>query len=418
MKAIVICPADRTAVGFLARQRPLALVPVLGRSLLDLTLADLAHRGARQVLVLAADRPELVRAAVGGGEAWGVTAVVQPVPRELSVGEARARHQVGDPTGWLAAPHDITVVDRLPGQSATLLFPDYGAWFAAVRGEMIPAAQDRMGIRELAPGVYVGLRAQISPTARLVAPCWVGNHAWIGEHAIIGPGSIVERGAYVDEAAEVVESFVGPETYVGALTEVRRSFAWGHGLLQWESGSFTEVVDEFLLTSLERRAGQGRGSSWTGRLAALLALLLTWPMLGWAWWRNRGTGRPLFAPRQAVRAPVRPGDFAETVLYHELAGLQGLARRWPELWRIARGDFAWVGNRPLTREQAATLTDEFERLWLAVPPGLVSLADLEGTSDPFGDEARVHAGFYAVRHNWREDLRMLARLLRRRPAPL
>ena len=58
----------------------------------------------------------------------------------------------------------------------------------------------------------------------------------------------------------------------------------------------------------------------------------------------------------------------------------------------ARGEFAWVGNRPLTRQQAAELRTDFERLWLAVPAGLVSLADAEGCDDPMGDERELWAG--------------------------
>ena len=62
MKAILICPADRSSAAFLARTCPLALVPIFGRSLLDLWLTDLANSGAHKVLILAADRPEKVRA--------------------------------------------------------------------------------------------------------------------------------------------------------------------------------------------------------------------------------------------------------------------------------------------------------------------------------------------------------------------
>ena len=71
MKALIICPADRKAVAALARRRPLVLTPFLGQPVLALALAHLASAGAREIVVLAADRPDRIRKFVGRGEAWG-----------------------------------------------------------------------------------------------------------------------------------------------------------------------------------------------------------------------------------------------------------------------------------------------------------------------------------------------------------
>ena len=67
MKALIICPADRQAVAALARRRPLALTPCLGQPVLGQVLAWLASAGAREITVLAADRPELCRPGRGLG---------------------------------------------------------------------------------------------------------------------------------------------------------------------------------------------------------------------------------------------------------------------------------------------------------------------------------------------------------------
>lgn len=414
MKALIICPADRTKAAFLAGHAPLALAPVLGRSLLDLALAHLAHLGAKQILVLATDRPEKVRAAVSQGEAWGVRVEVHPEQREMTIAEARAKYQADGPAGWLPAPHDIVLLDRLPG-SEHGLFGNYSKWFDALRDLMADAVQDRIGMREFAPGVFVGLRSQISQDARLEPPCWIGNYTWIGSGSKIGPNTIVETGCYVDQNAEVTDSFVGPNTYVGALTEVRESFAWGHGLLKWKTGVFSEVTDDFLLCDLASRAKSRRQRpGLLGRSAALLALLLTWPVAIIGWLRHRRSEMPLFAPRVGVLAPVASASKPmETCCYYELGGFNGFWKRWPELWSIVCGNAAWVGNRPLTPAQAKELTNDFEQLWLAVPPGLFSLADAMGCREVFSEEAKVHACFYAVQHGWREDMQILSRIFRR-----
>lgn len=410
MRALVICPADRSALAFLGRERPLALVPILGRSLLDVWLTELASRGAREVRILATDRPEQIRAEVGRGERWGLRTEVVPEPDELTPVQALLKHRPqGDP-GWLPAPFEAITLDRLPGDGAGWDGPK--AWYAALRDVLARGATQRIGAREWSPGAWVHVRARIAPTARLEAPCWIGAHAWIGARCLVGPGTVIEDGAYLDEGVEVADSFIGPGTYLGAMTEVRQSLAWGRGLCKWTTGSCTEVTDDFLMGTVGARAGHGRRTSWTGRVLALVALVLTSPWLAWAWCRP-SRGQTFLARRQAVRAPNHHPDLMETVAYHELPGCQGLGRRWPQLWNIVRGEFAWVGNRPLTREQARTLHDDFERLWLAVRPGLISLADAEGCPDPLGDEARAHASFYAVHQSLRNDFRILLRTLGR-----
>jgi hypothetical protein len=413
MKAILVCPSDRHSVAFLGQHRPLALAPILGRTLIDVWLAELATRGARHVIVLAADRPDRIRAAVGSGEAWGIRVEVQPEKNESTPEQARARHRSGE--GWLPEPWDVTVLDSLPSGSPPL-WSGCADWFEILRQRLGPLANQRVGMRELAPGIAVHVRSHISSSARLDPPCWIGDHAWIGPAARIGPNTIIEEAAFVDDGAEVVNSLVGPSTYVGAFTEVRDSIAWGRDLLRWTTGAHVEITDDFLLNDLSDHTGRSYTTPIPARALAAVLLLLVSPAFAIAWLR-RSEGCPLFVRHQSVLAPARNLEFSNTCVHWHLAPFRGLWRRLPELWNIARGEFAWVGNRPVSPAQAALFQNEFERLWLAAPCGLFSLADTEDCPDPFGDEARAHASFYAVRRQWKSDLQILGRILKRHLLP-
>jgi hypothetical protein len=400
MKATIICPADRPASAFLARQRPLALVPILGRSLLDLWLSELANRGATRVTILAADRPDEIRQAVGRGEAWGLSVEVLPETREPQIETVRSRFN----------GNEVLVLEGIPPAN-TPIWQKPPDWFQQVQQAIPNAAPQRVGYRELSKGIWIHVRSRVSPEARLESPCWVGQHAWVGSRARIGSGSIIEDNAYIDDGADVYSSWVGPGTYVGALTELRDSLAWGRGLYNVRSDSFVEITDAFLMGEIGSMARQPAAGRMTGRLLALLLLIATWPVPLVALLR-REKGQPWFVKRQAVGAPTS----SENPLLHdywELSGYDGLLRRWPELWSVVRGYFVWVGNRPLSREEARTLVDEFERLWLSVTPGVFSLADAEGCTDAFGDEARAHASFYAVQHSWKTDFQILRRAIPR-----
>ena len=398
MKAIVICPDRRANVAFLARKTPLALVPVLGPSVLSHWLAHLAGHGIKEVTLLASDRPDQIRAAAGNGERWGLKIEVVAEAREHSVDEARARFR----------SQDAYLADRLPTLGNAPLFESYGGFFDALR-RWAPLAQNhRLGVKELSPGVWAGLRCRIDASARLIAPCWLGENVWVRAGATVGPNAFIEDSALVDHDAEITQSWLGPWTYAGALTHLNHSLGWADGLLNHASGSFAEIVDAFLLCDLRGGRGLVLSSAWYWRLAALIVGLLTSPILLAAAMRNAGSGQPLFVRKRAI-VPTAVG--ANTTLrenfYAELNGMRGLARRWPQLWSIARGDFTWVGNRPLTREQAVQLETEFEQLWLAAPVGLFSLADKFGCGDRFDDEARAHASFYAVRVGNRLDREVL-----------
>ena len=405
MKALIICPADRKAVAALARRRPLALTPCLGQPVLGRVLAFLASSGAKEITVLAADRPDRIRKFAGRGEAWGVKIEVLPEARELTVAEARAKYQTGA-GNWLPAPHDVFLLDRLPQWPDRPLWDSYAGWQQVLLAGLPQAAQEKVGMREVSPGVYLGLRTKVAESVRLNAPCWIGANVWLGPRVMIGPEAIVEDDVYVDTGAEISQSIIGPKTYVGSLTEVRQSLAWGRDLLNLTNGSVTEVTDHFLLGELGPPT-RPASSNLLARAAALLVLGLTSPLVLAAWFKHSGSGGPLFRRKIAVRSGSRVArPVGDTLVYYELAGLRSKCRRWPQLWAIVRGKFVWIGNRPLSPEQAAGLAGEFDQLWLASPTGLFSLADALGDPENLSDETRAHASFYAVDPGRHKDLKI------------
>jgi len=254
MKALLICPNERTGVAALAECVPLANVSILGKTLVEYWLEHLAGLGAQEVVVLAADRPDEVRAGIGDGARWGLRVIVKSDKRERTLEEARTRHQASDHTSWLPAPNDVTLMDNLPGLPQLPLFTSYADWFAVAQALMPHAwTPDRIGVRELKPGVWVGLNAHIATGAELIAPCWIGERAWIEAGATIGPSAVLEREVFIARGAEVSHSIIGPETLVGQFTEIRNSIAWGSTLVNWQRDSCLKVPDSFLLCSREPR---------------------------------------------------------------------------------------------------------------------------------------------------------------------
>ncbi|MDO8540982.1 MAG: hypothetical protein Q7S40_11145 [Opitutaceae bacterium] len=265
MKALLICPAIRPAVPQLAEEGPLALTPILGECIVTHWLEHLAVLGARHVQVIAADRADAVRTALGNGARWGMRLEVHGTSVEPTPAEAAARYRPADEPGWLPAPHDTITMDHLPGGPDLPLFDSYASWFAALLAWMPRALTPaRVRVVEIRPGIWVGRRAHVSPKAELIAPCWIGDQVFIEPGAIVGPGAIIEDRSVVEDEARVTQSWIGPDTFVGPLTAVATSLAWGSSLTNWRSDSSLQVPDPFLMCSLappvHSLASSGRGT--------------------------------------------------------------------------------------------------------------------------------------------------------------
>lgn len=390
-RVILICPDQRPALEALAGGVPLALAVYLGKPLIEHCLDGLARNGVTDVMLLASDRPSEVRAYVGDGSVWGIQIRIFPEASELSAEEASARHAS-------FMPDAVTTLDSLPQAPEVSILRDAESWHRS-RAELLPLlAANQIGAREIAPGIWQGLKSRVSSSAVLHAPCWIGPNTIIGAQAVVGPRAFIENDSVIDAHATVENSSVAPRTYLGSMTHLGDSVAAGPVLVNWENGSIAHLTDAFLLSRLD--TPRVSPSSPLARFMALLVIVLTFPFALIAF-----CCRPSIMSREAV-LPSEAGEPLQTVTYHEMTGFPVCLRRWPYLWRIVTGHFAWTGNPPLTAEEAALLESEFELLWLKSEPGIFTAPEAEGCQPPWDDNARAHASLFACQPTaaWRRKI--------------
>jgi len=214
----------------------------------------LAAQKFKEIRIVTSEPAEVITEYTGDGSRWGPKVEVFHEVCDLTPEEARKRYKPNYESDWAPEPLDVIEANHLPGLEGCKLFDSYRDWFQALsRWLPIVANSRRIGMRELSSGVWVGRRTKISRQAKLVGPCWIGDHVQIGKDAIIGPNSFLESQVVVDVGASIENSWVGPETFLGALAELKDSLAWGSTLINWKTGSNTVVPDPFLLTSLSDR---------------------------------------------------------------------------------------------------------------------------------------------------------------------
>jgi len=251
MKSVIICPGRRPGMEGLWERSPLANKPLFGKTVVEHWLEFLAANGAKQVTVIAPDRPQDIARKLGSGEKWGMSLDVVSEPRECQIEEARARFRKKGELDWMAEPNDIIVADCLPWDAQHTLFNNYADFHKRLRTWMPHARQEpHVGLHEIQPGVWVGLRTRIAPGVRFCGPVWLGDYVHIEEGAVVGPNAIVENYAWVGAGAEISDSYLGEETYLGPATHLNHSIALGATLINWKSNSVTWIKDPFLLCNL------------------------------------------------------------------------------------------------------------------------------------------------------------------------
>jgi NDP-sugar pyrophosphorylase family protein len=251
MRSVIICPGRRPGLEGLWERSPLANKPLFGKTVVEHWLEFLAANGAKQVKVIAPDRTQEIARQLGSGERWGLSLEVVSEPSESKVEDARARFRAGGDKEWLAEPNDVILADCLPWDTEHTLFDSYAKFFETVRKWMPHVKQEpHVGLHEIQPGVFAGLRTKIAEGVRFCAPVWLGDHVHIEAGAVVGPNAIVENCAWVGAGAEITNSRLGEETYLGPMTHLDHSLATGATLIDWKSNSVTWVKDPFLLCNL------------------------------------------------------------------------------------------------------------------------------------------------------------------------
>lgn len=122
---------------------------------------------------------------------------------------------------------------------------------------------------EVKPGVWVAEHARIHRTARVLAPAFVGAHARLRAASVVTRGSVVEHHAEVDCGTVLEDATILPYTYVGAGLDAAHAVAgWGR-IAHLRRNAEVEIADSRLLATATSSA------SWrTLKSAAALAAYL------------------------------------------------------------------------------------------------------------------------------------------------
>ncbi len=468
MRALVFADRLGAELEPLTEKLAVPLLPVAGKELLVYTIEELVGAGVRDLVVVASSRSEQSGASVlGDGQRWGASiryvlsrgeeppsavwprlnlvdaeAVLvlrgdvlrSPTTREF-LDQAQSKTgtavfcAVGkDPRGALfllrpGCPEPGELIDSLRWDKPKPL-PTAGGCFVADASldciEDLPAFHRTnldlvagrfpgLGVagRSVALGLYAGRRATVSPKSLKKGVAYVGANSRIHPEAELLGEVVIGDDVVVDRAATVRDSVILPRTYVGELVEVGNAIVVSNQLIRVDTGAILKISDAFLLGNLGMTAERPRVSRWD-RLAGGLLLVLSlplWPIAAAA--AALSGGGALMVSHEFVgnRSPLPVGDAVAngSIAKHWNTDIPVL-RNLPGLLAVIRGDLRLVGVSPLTPEQSAARTEDWEMVRDQAPVGLLGPTQLNLKEDSPLEERLLSDAFYAREQSWRKDM--------------
>ncbi|MCB0086989.1 MAG: NDP-sugar synthase [Caldilineaceae bacterium] len=97
-------------------------------------------------------------------------------------------------------------------------------------------------------GLWRAPHSVIHQSVRITPPVFVGEGSQIGPDVELGPNVVIGSHVVVDEGATIRNSTILRNTYVGQLVELNNRIVNKSRLIDAETGEYTQITDDFLLS--------------------------------------------------------------------------------------------------------------------------------------------------------------------------
>ena len=290
---------------------------------------------------------------------------------------------------------------------------------AAFHGANLDAAAGKYGAliipgKTIKPGIIVGRQSRLPLESVRGGPVLVGNRCDVKAGAELRGDVVLSDDVVVDRNATLQSAVVLPHTYVGEMVDVSGAIVWSSELVHIDSGAVARVTDEFLLADLGSGELEESAANLVNRFVGLVLLILSLPL--WPILLTASLLADLTSPLRTIelignRTSVgTDGKRVRLAFSASVAATRvPILRHLPLLMAVVRGDLRLVGVSPLTPEEAANRTEDWERVRDRAPAGLIGPAQLSLANDAPDEERWVLEAHYAQTRTSVSDFVWLAR---------
>lgn len=276
---------------------PNLLLPLMEKSLLQRALEQLVRLGCERIRVVLGTEARRIRDFLQSGERWGCQLSYHYLAQQSTFGSFMRSIDVNAVDHyWLADAAQLPDIPASCGEDspagtylcwhqndtqhwsgwgrfsgAWLLSRSDGLSYAPLEQQIITdewltphtiakplslnSLSDVLSVSQslletLEEELTIGRGGHIHPSARIIAPIWIGEQVKISANAVIGPRTVIGSGSYIDEGTHICESTVMSDSYVGKELDLRRSVVQGEWLANIPLDTVIALQDHSLLANL------------------------------------------------------------------------------------------------------------------------------------------------------------------------
>jgi NDP-sugar pyrophosphorylase family protein len=482
MRAVVICSGPNPALHGLDDHQPAALLPLCDRPFLQHVVEYLALSGAREFEFILSHAPEKVESFLGDGARWGcrftyhLVASPQHSWRMLRnicgglVGRVILAQADGLPvfdnfqhliaggssilctgagekavwSGWACfeaasapllfpsdAPDSITTHLMECAQSREISAVTVDTWIncqtpeGILESQMLHLRGEATGLmlngNQAEKGICIGHGASIHPTARLVAPLYIGPNSRIGAGVTLGPGAVVSENCIIDDDTIMVNSLTTAGTYIGQGLELDGVLVDRNRLVSARLGTACLISESFLAGSLSGPLPVPFLRGLSDRVIALVLYFVTLPLLLIMFLRSKLGPDIALKRAEFLRLPSSedPRAFAVSKMPAFVNRHALISSRWqhfiyrfvPGLIAVVRGRLNLVGVPPRSAQDVEAMPVDWRSVYLACKAGLITESLVVYGLNPTIDEAYSADAFYRAMESPAYDCRLVVRYL-------
>jgi NDP-sugar pyrophosphorylase family protein len=414
---IVIADRDDSPLSPLSEHTCASLLPVAGRTLLELTLEDLYSAGIRSAWVVASRHAEQLRDTLEDGARYGMDLRLLVTRREESLPELLERLPVEASESVLVVRADqlrSPMLGEFLERAASVA--SAGRILATVAGEPagvelfrqrigvslslemegrsfnpietlrayfeanVAAAEGRFSVdlhlRSQSDGLLLGRRSQCPPEAYRAPVVAIAAGSRVHPTASLGPDVLVSPNCMIDREAHLESTVVLPGTYVGEGVELRNCLVWGGHVVRFDGPDPLHLGDRTLLAPLEANPLVDGIRSLTQRALGLFLLVLSLPLWIVATISNlRADPRRPFRSRHLVGNRQRRGLLADphgsVFRTWEGASKRPILRHLPRLLAVVAGHLKLVGATPMDERDGVSNDPRLEGHYGLISPAFL-----------------------------------------------
>jgi len=376
----------------LLKTRPLALLPINNKPLLQYWLESLSRAGVTELTMVLNQFPEEVRRFTGNGERWGFTAVkyistaafdnVEQICAQHSLESERILVMNQMPPIEL---EDLIVGENVIATGLTTL-ADY--WHCNM--QRLKALPIKYGESE---DIYISPLSNCDLRVQLKGKVLVDDYSEILEQSRLHQVIIGKR-CSVGKGTEVEESVLLPGTRLSSHLNVNRMVVEGNTLYSIDHDVVLEISDDQLISAVNAPSLQ-LPSQLPTRIFALALFILTLPLT--IFLRLTAT----LKTRQFRGS--KDADSADEILTLTQFRSDNPARaHLPWLWQAVIGKVPLLGIRELDDMPPEWAADQAHRT-----PAVISLADVVLPGSAEVDEIALVNNFQIHTHSTLENLKLV-----------